>query len=329
MESNASVSCLEALANTTTVERHASLVASLASVGAPSAAANLLVLNIIDRHYASLIAPWAAMVAAAPFMKTAFVVAVDVTSREAARAAGIAHFAPPRDNTSFLGCTSRNSSLSAAAAGSYKKTHRGDIRILPSDLPSWKLRSVRSALSLGWRVLFSEMDVLWLPHPTLFAELLASTEDYAPQRHPTSPVYNFGFFFAQGANAEAFFGCLVREWDRRTLLQRALGHAVELASDQRFLYNAARRAPNAPRCGVLSVRKLSYSRYPTCRGWVGSQPELMHLVHLTYCRRLSMKGSAEDVCKKLLVERFYLLPHQGGVSAQNLTSKAWNVRQGC
>ena len=98
------------------------------------------------------------------------------------------------------------------------------------------------------------MDVLWLPHPTLFAELLASTEDYAPQRHPTSPVYNFGFFFAQGANAEAFFGCLVREWDRRTLLQRALGHAVELASDQRFLYNAARRAPNAPRCGALSVR---------------------------------------------------------------------------
>ena len=80
---------------------------------------------------------------------------------------------------------------------------------------------------------------------------------------------------------------------------------------------------------MLSVRKLSYSRYPTCRGWVGSQPELMHLVHLTYCRRLSMKGSAEDVCKKLLVERFYLLPHQGGVSAQNLTSKAWNVRQGC
>ena len=49
MESNASVSCLEAFANTTTVERHASLVASLASVGAPSAAANLLVLNIIDR----------------------------------------------------------------------------------------------------------------------------------------------------------------------------------------------------------------------------------------------------------------------------------------
>jgi hypothetical protein len=111
MESNASVSCLKALANTTTVERHASLVASLASVGAPSAAANLLVLNIINSHYASLIAPWAAMVAAAPFVKTAFVVAMDVTSAAAARAAGVAHFAPPRDNASFLGCTSRNSSV--------------------------------------------------------------------------------------------------------------------------------------------------------------------------------------------------------------------------
>ena len=41
--------------------------------------------------------------------------------------------------------------------------------------------------------------------------------------------------------------------------------------------------------------------------------------------------SSEDVCKRRLVERFYL--HGGaaasGVSAKNLTSKKWNVEQGC
>ena len=37
--------------------------------------------------------------------------------------------------------------------------------------------------------------------PRLLADLLASTEDYAPQRHPMTPVYNFGFFYAQGPRA--------------------------------------------------------------------------------------------------------------------------------
>ena len=50
---------------------------------------------------------------------------------------------------------------------------------------------------------------------------------------------------------------------------------------------------------------------------------------LLYIARLSMLLSSEDVCKRKLVERFYTQPERGGVSATNLTSKAWNVKQGC
>lgn len=356
---SAEPSCVDALANATSTWRHAALRESIVSgVGTPTVETRVLVLNTIDRHYTHLIQPWAEMVASANFAKRIFVVAMDAAAADASRAASIAHFAPPSEPLSES-CTkhaNRHSSFrtslkttthqprggesasSSSASptpvpGSYRRIKiqgkEADTRILPPDLPSWKFHSVRSGLSLGWRVLFSETDVLWMPSPALFADLLTSSEDYAPQRHPMTPVYNFGFFFAQGARAESFFGCLVHEWERRTLRARTTGAAVEIASDQRFLYDTAIRKRNSPSCGPLSVRKLSFSRYPTCRAWIGGKAESMHLVHLTYCHRLSMLLSSEDVCKKRLVERYYLEAARGGVSAKNLTSKAWNVKQGC
>ena len=111
------------------------------------------------------------------------------------------------------------------------------------------------------------------------------------------------------------------------MIARASGAAVEIASDQRFLYDTAIRARRAPKCGEISVKKLAYSRYPTCRAWVGTRAELMYAVHVTYCHRLSLLLSSEDVCKKRIVERYYL--GGGDVSAGNLTSKPWNVKLGC
>ena len=49
-------------------------------------------------------------------------------------------------------------------------------------------------------------------------------------------------------------------------------------------------------------------------------------VHVTYCHKLSMLLSSEDVCKRRLTEMFYL---GGGIAVGNLTSKAWNKEQGC
>ena len=59
----------------------------------------------------------------------------------------------------------------------------------------------------------------------------------------------------------------------------------------------------------------------------GTRAELMYAVHVTYCHRLSLLLSSEDVCKKRIVERYYLGGGDG--SAGNLTSKPWNVKLGC
>ena len=89
----------------------------------------------------------------------------------------------------------------------------------------------------------------------------------------------------------------------------------------------ARRTRHTPDCGRLRVKKLAYHRYPTCRAWIGlRQPDQMDVVHVTYCHRLSMLLSSEDVCKRRMMEQWYL---KGGISLKNLTSKAWNVEQGC
>ena len=77
--------CFEALSNATTAYRHAAMRAAIeSSVGTPTATTRVLVMNTVDRHYDELIAPWAAMVSAAPFEKRVFVVAMD---SQAARAA--------------------------------------------------------------------------------------------------------------------------------------------------------------------------------------------------------------------------------------------------
>ena len=71
------------------------------------------------------------------------------------------------------------------------------------------------------------------------SQLLQSTdEDFAPMRHPMTPVWNFGFFFAQGGRSSSFFECGVRMWERKQLLAR---HAGDSRTDiginqQRFVY---------------------------------------------------------------------------------------------
>jgi hypothetical protein len=89
---------------------------------------------------------------------------------------------------------------------------------------------------------------------------------------------------------------------------------------QRFLWDAWRHQ----QCGSLEVKKLPLALYPTCRDWINRREALV--VHVTYCHKLSMLLSSEDVCKRRLTELFYL---GGGIAARNLTSKAWNVQQGC
>ena len=133
-----------------------------------------------------------------------------------------------------------------------------------------------------------------------------------------TPVWNFGFFYAHGRQSATFFECGVRLWERKQRTERP----VDIGSDQRFLWELWRRKM----CGALRVQRLSLGKYPTCRDWVGKPESEPLVVHVTYCHRLSMMLSSEDVCKRRLMELFYL---HGGIDVRNLTSKAWNVRQGC
>lgn len=306
-------------ANATTVARRHAIEHRLERlVGRPPAgdARTVLVINTIDRNYVSLIAGWKTMVDAAPFAKRTFVVAMDDEAAVACRAARVPYFAPSaaraRESSSCLPGAPASRDVGEPAPGSYHKTKvqgkEADTRILPPDLPSWKMHSVLAGLSLGWPVLFSETDVLWLSSSGIGRDLLDnalsggdSTFDFAPQRHPMTPVWNFGFFFARGPQATAFFECGVRLWERKQISARqssSRGRAVDIGSDQRFLWELWRRRM----CTPLRVRKLMLGRYPTCRDWVGKPPDELLVVHVTYCHRLSMLLSSEDVCKRRLME---------------------------
>ena len=320
--------------NATSNARHALLVqrmaATVGNAGKDSQASNgILVLNTIDHHYVDIIGSWKAMVSTAPFAKQMFVVAMDTHAAAACQANDLAHYLPDGDAS----CSGLPTS-SAPQPGSYHRVKiqgkEADTRVLPPDLPSWKMHAVWAGLSSGWRVLFSESDALWLPPApgqpfSLASHLLhpaaAEPHDFAPQRHPMTPVWNFGFFLAQGGRAASFFECGVRQWEHKQLSARRSGHPVNIGSDQRFLWDLWRRRA----CGALRVRKLPLGLYPTCRDWVGRRDALV--VHVTYCHRLSMLLSAEDRCKQRVLAAFYTHTHSlGGI---NITSEQWNTQLGC
>jgi hypothetical protein len=341
--------CLASLPNATTSARHLTLRRAMLSAGLSSQPSSsetrpVLVLNTIDEHYVDLIGAWKAMVLKAPFPKSLFVVAMDKAAADACLAASLAHFSPLEEHSGERGeerCAGettdvglgrgRGDAVAPAKPGSYHRTKiqgkEGDTRVLPPDLPSWKMHAVWAGLSLGHKVLFSESDVLWVRGERLPAQLFPGGGvdfDFAPQRHPMTPVWNFGFFYASGPKATSFFECGVRKWERKQLLaRRATSRAVDIGSDQRFLWDLWRQRG----CGSLRVRKLPLGLYPTCRDWIspGRSSEVL-IVHITYCHRLSMKLSSEDVCKKKMMESFYL---RGGIDVQNLTSAAWNEQMGC
>jgi len=274
------------------------------------------------------------MVDAAKFPKRIFVVAMDAAAGDACASIGVAHYLPlghPLD--ACTGATTASRGTPTPQPGTYHRIKvqgkEADTRVLPPDLPSWKMHAVLAGLSAGWRVLFSESDVVWLPGMgrQLFEHLLAPTADpfdFAPQRHPMTPVWNFGFFLGQGAAAAAFFECVVRRWELKHLSARLEGKHVDIGSDQRFLWDLWRRRS----CGALRVRKLPLGLYPTCRDWVGRRDALV--VHVTYCHKLSMLLSAEDECKKRVLDAFYHQSHaQRRLGGFNVTSAAWNKRMGC
>lgn len=363
------------VANATTTTRHALLHEHLIhTVGRADATADVLVLNTIDKHYIDIIGAWKAMVDAAKFPKRIFVVAMDAAAGDACASIGVAHYLPlghPLD--ACTGATTASRGTPTPQPGTYHRIKvqgkEADTRVLPPDLPSWKMHAVLAGLSAGWRVLFSESDVVWLPGMgrQLFEHLLAPTADpfdFAPQRHPMTPVWNFGFFLGQGAAAAAFFECVVRRWELKHLSARLEGKHVDIGSDQRFLWDLWRRRS----CGALRVRKLPLGLYPTCRDvtgqqrlelpatralgpctlprrlaavahalvrlfdvapqWVGRRDALV--VHVTYCHKLSMLLSAEDECKKRVLDAFYHQSHaQRRLGGFNVTSAAWNKRMGC
>jgi len=327
---------LDSLANATSFARHLSLRAAMVdSIGRAGSREAVVVLNTIDKHYTDLIASWKAMVSAAAFEKRIFVVAMDEEAAIACRAADVPYFWPHATEHAMPSSTSgacdrsRRQAVSTAKPGSYHRTKiqgkQADTRVLPPDLPSWKMHVVWASLSLGWKVLFSESDVLWIQGGGLAPQLLQSTdEDFAPMRHPMTPVWNFGFFFAQGGRSSSFFECGVRMWERKQLLARHAGDSrTDIGTDQRFLWDLWRKQSSPESCGPLRIKKLAFSLYPTCRDWVGSSKRGMLVAHVTYCHRLSMLLSSEDVCKRKVMNIFYLA---GGLSADNLTSAAWNKR---
>jgi hypothetical protein len=140
-------------------------------------------------------------------------------------------------------------------------------------------------------------------------------------------VWNFGFFLAQGPRTAAFFSCGVREWDQRQSVARHSGRAVDIGSDQRFLWDTWRKRT----CGALRVRKLPLGLYPTCRDWVGATRREALVVHVTYCHRLSMMLSSEDGCKRRVLDAFYarVTAEGSGISVANLSSEGWNQQLGC
>jgi len=329
-----------ACANTTTASRHALLEQRILSTVGPAGKAphDVLVLNTIDHHYTEIIGAWKAMVLAAPFPKSLFVVAMDQAARQSCLSFALPHYLPREiGTTDCMGSLNVGMAVGGEARlpGSYRRVKiqgkEGDTRILPPDLPSWKMHAVWAALSTGWRALFSESDVLWVPEAgaRLASHLLAAPDehDFAPQRHPMTPVWNFGFFLAQGPRTAAFFSCGVREWDQRQSVARHSGRAVDIGSDQRFLWDTWRKRT----CGALRVRKLPLGLYPTCRDWVGATRREALVVHVTYCHRLSMMLSSEDGCKRRVLDAFYarVTAEGSGISVANLSSEGWNQQLGC
>ena len=233
----------------------------------------------------------------------------------------------------------------------------GDFKALPPTLASWKLHCVWASLSIGWRVLFSEIDVLWLPPSPGQASALHTLSssgtrhsDLAIMSHPHNRMWNYGLFFAQGGRAASFFGCATQSWEKFALPRCTCLDARAVGRDQDHIFSLWSH-PQQPCGGSASLRVANLSRtsYATCRGWVGRREPganaNLAVVHATYCRRLSNHSSVEDACKRRIVERFLGGGEGGGgaqfaqgeggggsgggVSEADLTSEEWNRQQGC
>ena len=173
-------------ANETSSDRHATIRAHLASqFRQPQGGRDaLLIFNVIDHHYAHLLGAWKRMLVqhlvpsshggllSTP--PTFYLVTLDGEAAAASTREGIVSFTPTHRNisTACLVRTTHGQQLLSGveldpytrrwdfATGAY---FAGSFKGLHDDLPSWKLHGVAAAVSVGWRVLLSEADVLWAP----------------------------------------------------------------------------------------------------------------------------------------------------------------------
>jgi len=99
-----------------------------------------------------------------------YVVALDTPAASASKAAWLPH----HDATI---CSTHGSAVHHSGGtlqGKYK---------LPSNLPSLRFHSIAAGLALGWTVLMSELDVIWMPHAGVRKEVYRKQADITAMRH--------------------------------------------------------------------------------------------------------------------------------------------------
>ena len=279
------------------------------AAGRASRTGAVLVANLIEASYANLVQPWYQMVMAAPFEKRAFVISLDENTSWACEAAGVPHASAPRHPSA-------------------PSLELGIPRTVPQSYPIWKFIAIVKGLDLGWRVLWSEIDALWMPPRFAaesrpfesFEELLTPSADLIPMRHPNgirdgrdlpNHHFNAGFMLAQGRAALHFFRCAAARWEER----KALAHNTTYTDQDHINVLAKSRE-----CGNLTVGWLS-QEYCTCRAWVSRRPDELRVAHITYCDHIYFKDATRaNQCKRLVLSAWYL----SKATVDNVTDKLWN-----
>ena len=240
-----------------------------------------ILINILDAHYAQYLRAWRTMISSSKLsFASPFVITLDMNATISAQTANVPYF-------------------DAASRTLHKdiQTDRKTLtRFLPAGLGGWKFMSVSAGLKAQKRVIMTEMDVLYDPRAT-FSEILSSNADYTGMISGNANIYNAGFFMTQGSKAEAFFGCLLKEWLEKP--------SDVLAVDQMFMNAHIRRSQKE--CIRINHTALNLHTYSCCRRWHKNKFQV-EVGHITYCRRLSRQLDKEDRCKENIISTFYADP---------------------
>ena len=310
---------------TTSLELHASL-GGLSCQDHTQAPRDLPPSTSSTAARAALIAPWAAMVAAPPFPATRLRRGDGCDVKGAAPARRRPTLTTPRDVSRSAARARCLVKLSAVAGG------RGGIdlatyAILPRTCRRGSSIRARRSLWAG-ALLFAERTCFGCRIRRSLPSCIASRAPLDASAPPQRPPYARGFFFAQGARTRRREAASCASGDRRTLLRarfesRRRSRATSVSNNRHAgpSANSVRMRVGATNCRIAATQ-------PAAAG-SGAQREVGAPVPPAVRRRLSMKGSAEDVCKPSASPRRARLPapRPGAWRAALDAQACSNVRQ--